>query len=365
VSDDTFLVSLNGRDMETNMETKLEWSTRPSFSTDMFHGLWKAMIAKTLVELDIPSLIVDGHKTVAELAEVTKTRPELLYRFLHAAAACQFISEGSIAEDKLERVFTSSGITQSLCPDQPLYFLVSYFLAGSRVEAWNGLTSNIRTGQCSMDTVLGVPFWEYLDTHPQENHIMDGCMTALADIINPSLVNAYPDFAQTETVMDVGGGGGNFLRLILQKYPTVKGILFDRELEAHTARERMKSAGLSDRCTCIAGSFLDEIPVGASIFVLKAVLHDWNDEQALLILQNVRKSARDDAKVLIIDVIMPDTDPPLLTCCIDMQMVCVTDGKVRTAQEYRSLLEKAGFALERMIPIEQTGYCITEGRVSV
>ena len=209
----------------------------------------------------------------------------------------------------------------------------------------------------------------------QENRIFDGAMTAVSNIVNLPLVKSYPDFSQAETVIDVGGGEGHFLKTILQENPTVKGILFDREQTITQAREQFQNAGLSARCTCVSGNFMDEIPGAGSIYTLKAVLHDWSDEHCIHILRNVRKAARNSAKVLIIDAALSDTDPPLLPICYqDLEMLCSTGGKVRTVQEFRYLLEQSGFTLERLIPVKrgsapqtsprQTAFHIVEGRVA-
>lgn len=329
---------------------------------ELVHGLWKAMVAKTLVELEIPDKLVGGQRTVTDLANETGTRPDLLYRFLRAAASCQFIAEVKTAEDSKEGIFTSSDVTRTFCSGQSTYFLIRHLLAGFEVEAWNRLGDNLRTGERSIDAVLGMSLWEYLDTHPQENQNFNGSMTMLSESVNSPLVKAYPDFAQMETVVDVGGGQGSFLITILQAHPTLRGIVFDRQQVVDQTRTRIARVGLDDRCTCVAGSFMEEVPPGASAYTFKNVLHDWDDQQTLHILRNVRQAAREGAKVLLVELLVADTNPSFAVCSLDLEMLIETGGKQRTAREFGTLLQQAGFTLERVIPVGRTPYSIIEGK---
>ena len=333
-----------------------------SFSLELFHGFWKAMVVKTLVELEIPAQLLSGQKTVAELANATGTLPDTLYRFLRAAAACRFIDEIPTSEDLPQRIFAASADTQAMCPGQPLYFLIWHLLAGFEVEAWNRLGDNLRTGERAIDAVLGMPIWEYLDKNPDANQKFNGAMTVLTAAISLPLVKAYPDFSQMEVVMDIGGGEGGFLTAVLQANPTVKGILFDQQQVIEQAKQRIEQAGLNERCTCIAGSFLEAIPGGANAYIFKNVLHDWNDNQVLHILNNLRRSAKPDSRVLIAELLVPEINPPFAVCGLDLEMLFETGGKQRTTQEFELLLHQSGFTVERVIPVGRTPYSILEGK---
>ena len=319
------------------------------------------MVAKTLVELGIPAQLLNGQKTVAELANATDTLPEALYRFLRAAAACNFVEEIPTSEEPSKKIFIASAETQAMCPGQPLYFLISHLLAGFEIESWNHLGDNLRTGERAMDAVLGMPLWEYLDKHPEANRNFNGAMTTLSAPIDLPLVKAYPDFSQIEVVMDVGGGQGGFLAAILQANPAIRGILFDRQQVIEPAEQRIMQAGLNERCTCIAGSFLEAVPSGASAYTFKNVLHDWDDNQVLHILQNVRRSAHPGTKVIIAELLIPEVNPSFAVCGLDLEMLFETGGKQRTAQEFDRLLRQSGFTLERVIPVDRTPYSIIEG----
>ena len=197
-------------------------------SLELFHGLWKAMIAKTLVELAIPDQLTDSQKTVAELASATQTRPELLYRFLRAAAACQFIQEGAVAEELPQRVFSSSVSTYTLCQGQPTYFLIRHLLAGFEIEAWNCLLQNSYWITRPLMLYLVCHYGSIWTSIHRRIGDFNGAMTTLSSAVNVPLVKAYPDFSQLGAVADIGGGQGGFLTAILQAYPAVRGILFDR-----------------------------------------------------------------------------------------------------------------------------------------
>lgn len=339
-------------------------SSGPSsgISLELFHGLWKAMIAKTLVELGIPDQLTHSQKTVAELANATETRPELLYRFLRAAAACQFIQEVAVSEELPQRVFSSSENTHAMCQGQPTYFLIRHLLAGFEIDAWNHLHQNLRTGERAIDSVLGMPLWEYLDGHPQENRNFNGAMTTLSSAVNSPLVKAYPDFSRLEVVADIGGGQGGFLTAILQAYPTVRGMLFDRPQVMEQAKQQFTQAGVNDRCTCVPGSFLESIPPGANAYIFKNVLHDFDDAVVGRILEHVRRATQPDAKILIAELLIPESNPSFAVCGLDVEMLFETGGKQRTAQEFENLLREAHFSLERAIPVGRTPYTLLEGR---
>lgn len=332
-----------------------------SSAVEFIHGFWKAMVAKTLVELNIPFHLQNGQRSVLELANTTGTRPEGLYRFLRAAAACQLIDEVPTEHEPAQRIFRANEQSQALCPGQLLFSLIGYQLADFEIASWSRLDEALRTGERAMDRVLGMPLWEYLDGHPTENQLFNSAMTVLSSAVHLPLVKAYEDFAQAETVMDVGGGEGDFLITILQAHPNARGILFDRAQVIDKAEERIAYAQLNERCSCHAGSFFEAIPGGANIYTFKNVLHDWDDGQVVHILQNVRRATTPGTKVLIVELLMAETEPSFAVCAQDLSMLLETGGKQRTAQEFGHLLGQAGFHMERVIPVGRTPYSIIEG----
>lgn len=347
--------------MDTPNWTEQQTSPLP-FILEIISGEWKAMVTKTLVDLGIPDQLMNSQKTVAELATVTGTRPDLLYRFLRAAASCQLIVEVPSSEEVSQRIFTSSEHTPSLCVGQSNYFVVKHLFASFRLQAWEHLIENLRTGKSAVDDVLGITLWDYLDTHPQENQIFNGAMTALSGWVNLPLVQAYPDFSQREVVVDVGGGQGTFLATILQENPSIQqGILFDRQQAIEGSEKIFLRAGVSDRCTCVAGNFLEDVPGGATMYIFKRVLHDWDDSHVLRILQNVRRAASSGSRVLIMEFLVPETNPPFFVTGLDLIILSEMGGKERTAQEFEQLLHQSGFTLERVIPASGTSLSIMEG----
>ena len=242
------------------------------------------------------------------------------------------------------------------------YFLVGHLLASFEIQAWERLSENLRTGKRAIDDVLGTTLWDYLNAHPQENQIFNGAITSFSERVNLLLVKTYPDFSQMETIVDIGGGQGTFLATILQENPNIqRGILFDRPQVIKEAEETFRQAGVSDRCTCVPSNFLEDVPPGATMYTFKNVLHDWDDSQTQRILQNVRRSASSGSRVLIAELLIPETNPPFAVTSLDLVMLFETGGKQRTAREFEQLLQYSGFTLERVIPIDRTPYSIVEG----
>lgn len=340
-------------------QTHPQTSAPTNTALEIIHGMWRAMVVKTLVELSIPALLQSGPKSAEELAAATKTRPKALYRFLRAAAACQFLDVRSTAQ---ERLFYATEQSRALCSDQPHSSLIQYLLAPFEIKTWSRLGETVRTEERAIDAVLGMSLWEYLEQHPADNDHFNGAMTALTAPVLLPLAQAYPDFAHLESVMDVGGGAGSLLLRILQTYPTIRGMLFDRAQVIEQARTNIARAGFQERCTCLAGSFFEAIPGGASAYILKNVLHDWDDQQVVHILKNVRHALSPDSRVLIAELIMSESAPSFAIAALDLHMLLETGGRQRTIPEFQHLLQEAGLAIERVIPVGRSPYNIIDAR---
>ncbi len=315
-------------------------------SLELYHGLWRAMIAKALVELAIPDLLVDdGQKTVTELAEATRTSPIKLARFLRAAASCQFIRQ-------IDDEFTASEQTASMRVGQPTYYLVSHLLNNSTVAAWNRLSENLQEDAPAIDSILGMSLWEYLDATPQADENFNGAMTVLSASVNSLISQSYLNWFGL--VVDVGGGQGTLVRSIIEDHPEVRGVIFDRE-QALPAQEK-----LGDRCTTKAGNFLKSVVPGGDIYVFKNVFHNWDNQATLKILKNVRRAAP-NGKIIIAELLISE---PLsfAVCGLDLDMMVENGGCQRTAGEFKHLLEQAGFSLLRVLPVGRSPYSLIEAQ---
>jgi hypothetical protein len=192
--------------------------------------------------------------------------------------------------------------------------------------------------------------FEYYRQHPEEGALFDAAMTAYTAGIAPAVATAYP-FAELGTLVDVGGGRGELLAAILQAHPGLRGILFDLPHVVTGAKPLLEQAGVADRCEVVGGDFFREVPAGGDGYILKSIIHDWEDVRAEAILASCRRAMGAGGRLLLVERVIPETgEPPADTLFLDLQMLVAAGGLERTETEYRGLCARAGFRLTRVVP---------------
>lgn len=293
--------------------------------------------------LGIPDLLASGAKTTEELARLASAQRDPLYQILRASASC-----GVFAEDDSGR-FVNTPMSECLRSDAPGAGRNNALLIGEILFATLGeLMHAVRTGTPAFDKVFGQPFFDFLSTHKELGQLFDFQMTALYEREVDAVLNAY-DFAGAGRILDVGGGRGSVARVLVARFSDLKCGLFDLPAVADRARESFVADGLSDRCTVEAGSFFDAIPSGYDTYLLKHVLHDWDDAKCGIILTNIRRTIGSDGRLLVLESVVPSGNGPSVTKESDLLMVALLAGKERTEAEFRSLLAKTGFELVRVV----------------
>ena len=209
-------------------------------------------------------------------------------------------------------------------------------------------------GKSARTLVHGVEGFEHLDQNPEQAAVFNQALLELTRLTAVSIAGHY-DFSSFRCVMDVGGGYGELLRVILQNNPRTRGILFDRAHALGGALERFQQEGLAERCEFLEGNFFEEVPPGADAMVLKSIIHDWPDEKAALILANCRKAMPAAGKLLVIGRIMParleSTDEHRDMVRSDLTMLVALGAGERSEDQYRVLLENAGFDVGRTVSV--------------
>ena len=201
------------------------------------------------------------------------------------------------------------------------------------------------------DKVLGSSAFEYLRANPREEQGFDDAMTAISALWAPTIASAY-DFGQWRTLTDIGGGNGLLLAAILNAFPTLEGTLVDVPSVLERARCRgFLSGEAAARTRFEACNFFHAVPSGSRAYLMKNILHDWNDEQAGGILRNCRRAVPDDGVLLLIEYRLGADNTPSLGNTMDLVMLTITGGKERTVDDHRTLLAAAGFQLNRVIPV--------------
>jgi ubiquinone/menaquinone biosynthesis C-methylase UbiE len=309
----------------------------------LLNGYRFSQAVSVATRLGIPDLLADGAKTPEELARLASAQRDPLYQILRASASC-----GVFAEDDNGR-FENTPMSEYLRSGAPGPARNTALLMGEVFFATFGaLMHAVRTGTPAFDKAFGQPFFDFLSTHGELGQTFDSQMTALYDREVDALLNTY-DFADAGRILDVGGGRGTVARALLARFPNLKCGLFDLPAVADRARNSFLADGLSDRCTVEGGSFFEAIPSGYDTYLLKHVLHDWDDDKCSVILTNVYRAIGTDGRLLVLEHIVPSGNEPSVTKEYDLLMLALFRGKERTESEFRHLLEKTGFALERVV----------------
>jgi hypothetical protein len=313
--------------------------------TNPIEYIWPGVIAAQAIyaaaKLRIPDLLASGPKTIAELASESGAHPPALERLLRALSTLQMFA---VTPDGR---FCNTPIAEVLCTDHPnsqrdsALFLPAPFLW----QPLGGLYESVRTGERAFQRVFGQRFFDYLAAHPAEVAVFNTVMTQGVASTTPALLAAY-DFSRFERLVDVGGGEGALLRDILAATPRLRGILFDQP-QVVACASKVLTGEVAARCQIVGGNFFDSLPEGADGYLLKGVIHDWPDVDAVIILRNTRRAIRPDGTLLLIENL---ADLASNTSGLMALLMLVIGGHERTQAEFRAILATTGFSLTRIVP---------------
>jgi len=320
----------------------------------LLNGAHVAGAVSCLAQLGIPDLVEAGPKSAEELASQIGANAPALYRLMRATASVGVLSEGP--DGKFSQTPMSAVLR---CDANPS--LRAFAIMGGREwhgRGWSHLEYCVRTGKQALDSIYGVPVFEFLKQHPAEGQIFNAAMTEISMIDGPAVAEAY-NFADIHSLVDVGGGHGLLLATILKSNPHLRGTLYDMPHVVKGARNGPLQP-LLERCTFASGDMFSSVPAGADAYIMKHIIHDWPDERCIKILQACRQGVQAGGKLLVIDsVIQPGNDfsPSKF---LDLQMLIFPSGRERTEAQFRALLAAAGWRLSRIIPTVATD-SIVEG----
>ncbi len=294
--------------------------------------------------LGIADLLADGPKSVEDLAQATDSHALSLYRVLRLLA-----SEGVFAEEA-ERRFRSTPLAEPLCRAAPISLKSRAEFDGDAANwrAWGNLLHSVRSGETALDHTFDVSLFEYLEQNVETSGRFNDMMVRQTQGWARDVIEAY-DFDGVGTLVDVGGGHGAMLAAILTAHPHMNGILFDLPHVVEGAAPRLEAAGVAGRCEVLGGSFFDSLPEGGDAYLLKHVLHDWDDARCKQILANCRRTMAQDARLLVLEVLLAPGNEPDYGKALDVNMLVLTGGRERGEAEYRALFEASGFTLARVV----------------
>ncbi len=307
--------------------------------------------------LGVADLLGDGAKKIDQIAAATGTEAGLLGRVLRTLVAA-----GVFAEDKSNRLKLTSLGQRLRSEDPDSVRAAAVFLSGEpNLEGL--LLSCMQTGKTAIELTSGMTNWiDYYQSDPARAAVFNAAMTALSNAHYKGAVAAY-DFRPIRKLVDVGGGHGRLLSMILNAYRKMQGVLFDLPHAFEGGRKTISENGLSTRCEVVSGSFFQFVPAGGDAYILSRVIHDWDDTRAVAILKVVRKAMPSNGRLLLFETMIAKTNQLSYPLLSDLNMLIRTGGCERTKQEYRELYSAAGFKLTRAIATPSpTGMTIIEGR---
>lgn len=310
-------------------------------------GFWISRAVYVIGKLGIADLLQSGPKTAEELATATDSHAPSLFRILRA-----LVSVGVLNSAEGGR-FAQTPLSETLVTDAPnslRWFAISE-LGQEHYPAWGNLMHSVKTGEIAFDNFFGADVWNYFQQNPEDAAIFNNSMSNMTAAANEAITSVY-DFSQFGTIVDIGGGHGGLITSILKQNPEVKGVLFDSAQVIEGARPKIEAAGLANRLDTVAGDFFKSVPAGGDAYIMKWIIHDWDDEKSNTILRNCRSRMRANGKLILVDSVVPETDEPHFSKFIDLNMLVMTGGKERTEKEFAELLDAAGFKLLRVIPTD-------------
>ena len=317
---------------------------------DLIAGYWVSRMIYVAARLGIADLLKKGPRTADDLAAAAGVKAWALYRVLRTLA-----SYGVFEETRGQR-FKLSRLGDTLRTDVPASMhAFALMLVEKHVwDAWEQLLFAVQTGDLPFDQIFGMPFYKYLEQHPGDLKVFGESMTSLSGTENPAIAAAYQTIQKSSrigTLVDVAGGHGSLLAMILKANRKLKGVLFDVPPVIDRAKtdQHVTAKTVADRCTLTPGDFFDSVPAGGDAYMMKYILHNWDDESCVKILSNCRDAMNLKGRVVVADPLISDDNRPEWGKLLDIQMMVLLRGRERTKKEFAAVFRKAGLKLTRVI----------------
>lgn len=312
----------------------------PPVLFQMATGYWLSQAIYVAAKLGIADLLRNGPKSAAQLAAATSSDSQSLFRVLRALSSAEVLSQ--IDEEHFALARLGNALRSDLRGSLRGIVIT---LGEIHYQACGELLYTVKTGSPAFDRVFGTSLFEYLQQHSAAGVAFNQGMTDLSSLLAYAVLLAY-DFSEISSIVDVGGGEGRLLKSILELYPEMMGTVFDLPSERCSTRCNANGSGLY---SYVPGNFFDSVPENAQAYLLCGVLHDWSDELAGVVLCNCRKAMATNARLLILETIVPETNSRSFSKLLDINMMVMTSGRERTKSEFRALLDAADFTVTRII----------------
>lgn len=297
--------------------------------------------------LNIADLLACGPRRVEDLASETRTDADRLYRVMRALVSVGVFQE---PQPRTFALTPTADLLRSDIPESRRSFVL--FVAMPFVTHVNShLLHSVQTGQPAIEHLYGKPAFECLTGMPEVASAFNEAMTSISASLAPAVLDAY-SLDGIGTLMDVAGGHGYFICQALDRYPSMKGILLDLPSVVEGAKCAICEKNMDHRCTPVAGNFFEHIPTGADAYFMQHILHDWDDEHCVTVLNNVKQALaeRPNGRLIAVDIVLPENSQPHPGKFLDLMMMVFPGGRERSEREWRALFDKAGFSIQRIVP---------------
>jgi ubiquinone/menaquinone biosynthesis C-methylase UbiE len=328
----------------------------PMIFMNLTAGKWVSQAIAVAADLGIADVLKDGPRTAADIARTANASEDGVYRLLRALGSVGLFAETGNRRFRL----TPLGRLLRTDSSRALGGYARFTGHESTWRPWGELRHSVRTGEPAFDHVFAMPIFEYFAKMPESAAVFDAAMTSISTLESKAVVAAY-DFSGINTLVDVAGGHGLMIVTILKANRRMRGILFDLPHVTAGATVLLQSGGVADRCQIVSGDFFASVPEGGDAYIMKHIIHDWDDDRASQILQSCHRALQPGGKLLIVDAVIPPGNTAHFGKLLDLEMLVLTPrGRERTQAEFRELLKRSGFRLRRVVPTE-THLSVVEG----
>ncbi len=317
---------------------------------ELIEGYKGSQVVAAVAELGVADVLAAGPTSSREVARACGADPDAILRLLRCGAAVGLVEEVNSEQFAL----TEMG-TYLRTGERSLRDAATGLTGPTHWQPWSRLADGVRTGQPTAEQTLGCDVMSYAAAHPEESARFARAMSAISSRVSAEVASRY-DASRFGRIVDVGGSHGELLAGLLAGAPNATGVLLEVAEVVAGARDAFDGRGLASRVEVVAGDFLNAVPTGADLYVLKSILHGRSDEQALQILRNCHEASSFGGTLLIIEGLLPTDGRPSQIHLMDMAMLLALGGRERTLEDYAALLEQAGYSLERVIPVPVLDY---------
>ncbi len=313
----------------------------------LLNGFQITQVIHVAAVLGLADQITAHPRPVAEIAVKVDAHPGALYRLLRALAAL------GIFREHADRCFSMTAMGDCLRTASPHPVRPHAIFIGQKNQwdAWGNLLHSVRTGENAFAAVHGIGSWEYRTRHPDQNAIFNAAMTGNSRRVDLAIVEAYA-FGRFTRIADIGGGQGSFLSALLRANANLRGVLFDRPHVVATAESLFVAAGVADRCEIIGGDMLVAVPGGCDAYVMKYIIHDWDDARCRRILRACSAEMTRDTSLIVIDRILGAPNEDLAVKLSDLHMLVGPGGQERTLDEFDALFRAEGLCIVEVRPTQ-------------